>query len=322
MIIKNFSTRVTYSCSVIKKHEIYYPKREFSTTIIHRLEDAPDEFEYEDVFANPHTIVGNDPEKLSAVQELVREIDVLLQSSPLFFFPKQLTKEHWQHLLTLKTKTDRMRYYRYLFTKEKVREYNQQQREYKQQQRAIERNLLPPKLEKKQLTTSSPLEYSHHGNNILPYVWYKRTISRYSDCKIASAAMFGPHLVIDCSSDYESHMTDREVGLCAKQLAAVRVNNRISMSPFDIVHCNVNRNGRVMEKLQKLIPNLFKPETLFNCSEKNYSELFPVDQLVYLSPHSDYELDSYDPNCIYIVGWYLILDKRISVSIDKDFTIR
>ena len=64
-----------------------------------------------------------------------------------------------------------------------------------------------------------------------------------------------------------------------------------------------------MKAFHKHIPTVYDPEFPLNIHEKSYLDIFPKEQLVYLTPHCREQMSTYDHNAIYIIGG--IVDKVI-----------
>lgn len=111
---------------------------------------------------------------------------------------------------------------------------------------------------------------------------------------------FGDKIIFDCS--YDQYMTKREANSAAKQLVISFAENRQHKDPFDLHFCNVNFNGDTFSRMQRHIPNLRSPEFPTNLCEGSYLDLFPKENLVYLTPHCRNDLTEYDPDSIYIIG--------------------
>lgn len=62
-----------------------------------------------------------------------------------------------------------------------------------------------------------------------------------------------------------------------------------------------------MKAFHKHIPTVFDLEFPLNIHEKSYLDIFPKEQLVYLTPHCKEQMSTYDHNAIYIIGG--IVDK-------------
>lgn len=55
-------------------------------------------------------------------------------------------------------------------------------------------------------------------------------------------------------------------------------------------------------KLEKSLPTMHNPDFPMNITEKTYTEIFPREKLVYLTPHCREELKVYSEDDIYIIG--------------------
>lgn len=97
-------------------------------------------------------------------------------------------------------------------------------------------------------------------------------------------------------------MSSREAMNAAKQLMLVFAENRMHDKPFDLHFCSVYNEGTTMHYLRKHIPTLDEPWFPLNIHEKCFTEVFPKEKLVYLTPHTRNELDSFNHDDIYIVG--------------------
>lgn len=111
---------------------------------------------------------------------------------------------------------------------------------------------------------------------------------------------FGQKLVLDCS--YDEHMTKRECINAAKQLMFCFAENRYHDQPFDVHFCNANLKGHTMTYLHKHIPTMLEPHFPMNVHSGSYLDLFPKEQLVYLTPHCRNDLEEYNPDHVYIIG--------------------
>lgn len=133
---------------------------------------------------------------------------------------------------------------------------------------------------------------------------------------------FGQKLIFDCS--YDSHMTDREAINAAKQLMLSFADNRVHDDPYDLHFCNANFDNTTMKYLHKHIPTLLDKEFPLNIHECSYMDLFPKEQLIYLTPHCRTDLVEYDPEAIYIVGAMVdkINNEQLSLAKAKALGLR
>lgn len=125
---------------------------------------------------------------------------------------------------------------------------------------------------------------------------------------------FGEKLIFDCS--YDQHMTKREAKSAAKQLTMCFAANRKNRQPFDLHFCNVNFDSATMKQLERNIPTMRNKAFPMNFHEGSYLELFPENELVYLTPHCQTDLE-YDPNMIYIIGAMVDKSNHEPLSLTK-----
>lgn len=118
--------------------------------------------------------------------------------------------------------------------------------------------------------------------------------------RLIRAMQFSPKIVLDCS--YDRHMTRREALNAAKQLMLCFADNRMHDDPFDLHYCNVNLESICTKALNRYIPTMLNTEFPMNVHEKCFTELFPKENLVYLTPHCRTDMEVYNPDNVYIVG--------------------
>lgn len=277
--------------------------RKFSISISRQWNES-EEFEFEDTSINIHEIAGDDVDKIHTVSVIAAEIDFLRHTGACV--PANLRQKDWDEILSLQTKPERIRFYKHLFIKEKKYLNDKLQAITRAKNlEEVRKNRLP----KRTLNlTNSPIEYGLIYNTLFLRIRNQK-IKRNCNYRLLKAEMFGPSLIIDCS--YESKMNKVELHHCASQLIYGNTSNREMDNPFNIIHCNFNINGVLMQKLMHIIPNINKQNSLFNYTEKTYLDLYPSDKLIYLSPHSEHLMEEYEPDSIYIVGKIieLILNK-------------
>jgi ribonuclease P protein 1 len=119
-------------------------------------------------------------------------------------------------------------------------------------------------------------------------------------------------------------MSTLECKNCAEQLWRIYHFNRykrfIKSSqelPFNINIVNVNNNERTNQFLNYLYPELFTPDSYCNITSKSYLDLFPKQQLIYLSPHAQEVMTDYDHSAAFIIGGLVDRQKIICLSNEK-----
>uniref|UniRef100_T1GKH3 RNA (guanine-9-)-methyltransferase domain-containing protein 1 n=1 Tax=Megaselia scalaris TaxID=36166 RepID=T1GKH3_MEGSC len=116
---------------------------------------------------------------------------------------------------------------------------------------------------------------------------------------------FGEKIVIDCS--YDDHMNRHEAVNTAKQLGLCFAENRMHDEPFDLHYCNANLDKLTMQTVKRQIPTMLDPDFPMNVHRECFTDIFPKENLVYLTPHCRTDLLHYNPDDIYIIGG--IVDK-------------
>lgn len=129
---------------------------------------------------------------------------------------------------------------------------------------------------------------------------YTTTIQRFYNGKLIQSMMFDPKIVFDCS--YENNMTQREIHNCAKQLCIAFAKNRTHVNPLCLYFCNFNQEGLLKQYLHQNIPPLLNDDFPAEITSQSYLDIFPKDQLVYLTPHCRINMTEYDPDMVYIIG--------------------
>lgn len=120
------------------------------------------------------------------------------------------------------------------------------------------------------------------------------------NARVIRNMMFEPKIVFDCS--YEDHMTSSEIHNCAKQLTIAFARNRSHDNPMCLYFCNLNKNGLLKLFFHRNMPNLMDDDFPAFVTSQSYLELFPKNQLVYLTPHCRTDMTEYDPDTVYIIG--------------------
>lgn len=136
------------------------------------------------------------------------------------------------------------------------------------------------------------------------------------------AIRFGTKIVIDCS--YDQHMNRHEAVNTAKQLGLCFAENRLHDDPFDLHYCNANLDQLTMKNLHRVIPTMLDTSFPMNVHQKCFTEMFPKENLVYLTPHCRTDLKNYNPDDIYIIGGIVnkVNDDPLSLAKAKRLGLR
>lgn len=111
-------------------------------------------------------------------------------------------------------------------------------------------------------------------------------------------------------------MTELEMTKAAEGLKRVYSENRTHKTPLDLHLCGLKSNSVVIKRLSNIIPTLLKKGSPTEIHSKCFTELFPKDRLVMLTPHSDKVLE-YNADDIYIVGGIVDIARADPLTLSK-----
>lgn len=133
----------------------------------------------------------------------------------------------------------------------------------------------------------------------------ERSRKTFTILKAYNAMEYGPELVYDLgfTSNALPFHVFREEARIKKQLQDTIHANAKGRFPFHLVFCNVNESYRSMlEEISGDIP--------ITITERGYLDMFDRRRLVYLSPDSKEDLETFDHNDVYIVGCITDLETK------------
>ena len=241
------------------------------------------------------SLTNGDPVIEKKLKILLLEAEVLRQSGGRV--PDKIDVEQWKELLELPTRSRRRKFMAYLFGVEKRKE-NKKLKKEKSRLLREENKPLPQEDE------NGHIIYALGRNSMFIRI-YDATITKFENSRLIQAMQFGQKLVLDCS--YDSYMSKQEAQNCGKQMMLMFSDNRAHDKPYDLHFCNVNKESLAFKQLLKYIPILCEPDFPLNLTEKSYLDIFPKENLVYLTPHCREVLREFDHEAVYIIG--AIVDK-------------
>jgi len=238
------------------------------------------------------------------------ELEVFRQSGSAV--PRKLTLLQWKETLEKDSRSQRLKFYRYLCLNESRQEHEREKKEANR--KTLERVRAERELERAANPDAVDLQYGLTRNTIFLRLRDATMNMAYSYWQ-CHGIMYGQTIVIDLG--YDKHMVHRESVNCADQIRDVYGFNKMNRQPFNLHLCNADPTSNIMQQLIKFIPNMNTPACLMTVTEKSYLDLFPKSKLVYLTPHCKTELAEFDHDTIYIIGG--IVDKSIQqpVSLAK-----
>lgn len=207
--------------------------------------------------------------------------------------PARIPVQDMKELLTMYSFSSRVKYLSFLFEKEMRKDADRRKREFKQKEREVWLN------EKVNLKPPEHIQYGI-GHNTMVIRVRKKSVMRFANQRLANAVLDGQKFVIDM--DYDCFMRKQDCNNCGEQLLELYSSNRKNRQPFDLHFCNVDLKSTTMTAFLKYMPNFYSPDNFISFSELNYLDLFPNENLVYITPYAKEPLKTYDPKAVYIIG--------------------
>ncbi|XP_056636359.1 mitochondrial ribonuclease P protein 1 homolog isoform X1 [Diorhabda sublineata] len=253
---------------------------------------------------NYDDITNGNKEAEHKLKVLMLEAEVMRQEGKAVPDHDFLKAAHWKEVLSLPSRSSRQKYLEHLF---KVSKKKENIKAKKEEKRIAYENFLNEKQQQpkaEETLEEFALKYDLQHNNMF-LRFYETTMNQMYNNRLIQALQFGQKLVVDCG--YDINMTRRENINCAKQLMLLFAENRMHDDPFDVHYCNANKESTLIKAFHKYIPTMYEPWFPLNIHECSYLDMYPKNQLVYLTPHCREEVQEFDHDAIYIIG--AIVDK-------------
>ena len=116
-----------------------------------------------------------------------------------------------------------------------------------------------------------------------------------------------------------THARSKYVTKLVDQLEYFFANIDEYHSPSFVTLCNLAVDGQIQQEFARRTSQN-RGIQCFETTEASYLDLFDRQNLVYLSPHSPYEMSEYDHNTVYIIGAMVDASKK-ERSINRDSLI-
>ncbi|XP_062384224.1 tRNA methyltransferase 10 homolog C [Sardina pilchardus] len=220
--------------------------------------------------------------------------------------PEHITDEELDMVAERLTKSSKKKYLRFLCTREAIKKANKRKQEQKRMKKLAE-------IEEMSKEEGDDEEVGSKCKNTFLLNFWTRSEDRLLGWKSAQAMQFGQPLVFDMS--YEQHMTPREIANTASQLLETEGHNRRAVDPFHLHFCNLNPEGTYHEELVKRYGTNAWENLLITASPQRHVDMFPLEQLVYLTADSPNPLRTFDCNKVYIIGALVDRSNQPGVSL-------
>lgn len=238
-------------------------------------------------------------ETQSSLLEATRELVAMWREAGKLV-PEEMTDQEVQTLSELSTKSARKKYLKYLA----IREGFKKARKEKQQKKKDEREA---SMEQRRAQDDEDDQRRPEPKNTFLLQFWDRSLDKVLAWRNAQAMMFDQPLVFDMS--YESNMARREIENTVSQLMEVEGWNRRAKEPFHLHFCNLQPGGAYEKELLKRYGAETWNRLLVTSTNLPHVDVFPREQLVYLTADSPNVLRAFDHSKVYIIG--ALVDRSI-----------
>lgn len=240
-----------------------------------------------------------DFEHLITSEEVREKVETLLKVYEIYtFVPEEITAEDMSLLISEPGGLfSWLKFFRYMTNLQNRKRRRLISRE---RRRTEAEELEKPKLIHGLFDDDGKLTYGYFNNT---FINLKHSAGTPQFSNLINAAAFGKPFVVDFS--YDEFMTKKYQSTLAYQVHEIVSYNRALRDPFDIHFCNYQRNHFFANKFLGIYKAENEDEVLVTATPESYVDLFPHDNLVYLSPHAEEELIEYDHEAVYIIGAFV-----------------
>lgn len=218
--------------------------------------------------------------------------------------PEEMTDEEVKVLAELTTKSSKKKYLKYLA----IKEGHKRTRKEKQQKRKAEKEASVEQNRGQDINAEERDDQRgpELKNTFLLQFW-SRSLDKLLAWRSAQSMTFDQPLVFDMS--YESNMSRREIENTVSQLMEVEGWNRRATEPFHLHFCNLQPNGSYKQELLKRYGAEAWNQLFITTTDRQHVDVFPREQLVYLTADSPNVLRTFDHSKVYIIG--ALVDRSI-----------
>ncbi|KAM6949111.1 tRNA methyltransferase 10 homolog B isoform 2-T2 [Aplochiton taeniatus] len=126
----------------------------------------------------------------------------------------------------------------------------------------------------------------------------KRVINAITKERLAEAKSTGPKLCVDLSMT--DCMSDKEVSRLAGQIRRLYGSNRKASRPFHLLLTDLEMDSRLYKECVRKNDGFVHYQ--MDVTEKSCLELFPRDNIIYLTPDAEEALESVETDMVYVLG--------------------
>ncbi|XP_005386379.1 PREDICTED: mitochondrial ribonuclease P protein 1 [Chinchilla lanigera] len=241
---------------------------------------------------------SKDEDTVAATRELIEMWRLLGRN-----VPEHITEEELKTVMECTSKSAQRKYLKYLYIKENLKRAKLLKKEMKAaaKKEAQKANLFETTEENKEQNFLFLRFWDRHKNIAMGW-------------KGAQAMQFGQPLVFDMS--YSNYMKPKDLQNTVSQLLESEGCNRRDIDPFHIYFCNLEIGSAYHRELVRYYGEKWD-KLLITATEKSYVDLFPKDNIIYLTADSPNVMTTYKHDKIYIVGSFVDKNIQSGVSLAK-----
>ncbi|XP_077198224.1 tRNA methyltransferase 10 homolog C [Paroedura picta] len=211
--------------------------------------------------------------------------------------PEHISEEQFKTLMECPSKTSKSNYLKFLAIKEARKRTEKEKQEIRK------------KIREEEIQKSKENKNGEPRNTFLMRFW-TRSEDTIVNWRAAQSMIFGQPLVFDMA--YENYMSPRAMENTVKQMMEVEGINRKGVDPFHLHYCNLKVDGPYHNMFVKRYSDAWD-KLLVTVTEQSHVDIFPQDQLVYLTADSPNVMKTFEHDKIYIIG--SLVDKSIQTGV-------
>ncbi|XP_072513829.1 tRNA methyltransferase 10 homolog C [Salminus brasiliensis] len=226
--------------------------------------------------------------------------------------PEVITDEQLKILSECPSKSSKKKYLKHLFLKEGYKKADRMKKEKRMAERVA---MLKEKADGGCDGGDGEREGLPQLKNTYLMKFWDRSMETLLCWRAAQAMQHGQPLVFDMS--FDQHMTRKGLENTVSQLLESEGWNRRDEDPFHLHFCNLQPNGAYLPELVKRCGQESWERLLITATSQQHIDVFPHDQLVYLTADSPNILHTFDHSKVYVIGAFVDHSVMPGVSLAK-----
>ncbi|XP_056156558.1 tRNA methyltransferase 10 homolog B [Lampris incognitus] len=147
----------------------------------------------------------------------------------------------------------------------------------------------------------------------------KRVVKAITKERLAEAQSTGPKLCVDLSMT--DCMSNKEISRLAGQLRRLYGSNKKANRPFHLFLTDLREDSRLYKECLRMNDGFVN--YVMDITEKSWLDLFPSEDIVYLTPDAEEALERVDVDKVYILGGLVdeSIQKKVSYSRARELRV-